>query len=172
MHSKDDFETIIRKHQAMVYSIAYNFFHNAVAAEDVAQDVFLQLYEHFREIQSPEHLTAWLRRATTHRAIDVLRRKSVQSELYLATLPELPEDGQRPDPFLERRLQRLVASLPEKQRAVVVLRYGEDLDPPDIADILGIPVATVRSHLQRAIALMREKAPGVLGEDIDESIRR
>jgi RNA polymerase sigma-70 factor (ECF subfamily) len=58
---------------------------------------------------------------------------------------------------LAETLRRLVASLPESPRMVMVLRYQEDLDPADIAEILDMPVATVKSHLQRALALLREK---------------
>jgi RNA polymerase sigma-70 factor (ECF subfamily) len=58
----------------------------------------------------------------------------------------------------------LVAALPEKARAVVVLRYQEDLDPTEIAGVLGIPVGTVKSQLQRALALLREKMSRVVGQ--------
>jgi RNA polymerase sigma-70 factor (ECF subfamily) len=58
----------------------------------------------------------------------------------------------------------LVAALPEKSRAIVVLRYQEDLDPAEIARVLGIPVGTVKSQLQRALALLREKLSRVVGQ--------
>ena len=61
------------------------------------------------------------------------------------------------DPLLQRRLRALIASLPEKQRIVMVLRYQEDMMPEEIARTLDIPVRTVKSHLQRSLALMREK---------------
>jgi RNA polymerase sigma-70 factor (ECF subfamily) len=60
--------------------------------------------------------------------------------------------------MLSERLRRLVASLPEKPRAVMVLRYQEDLDPEEIAATLGMPVRTVKSHLQRSLVMLREKA--------------
>jgi RNA polymerase sigma-70 factor (ECF subfamily) len=55
-------------------------------------------------------------------------------------------------------LRRLVASLPEKARMILLLRYQEDLDPKDIAELLNVPVNTVKSQLQRALATLREKA--------------
>jgi len=55
-------------------------------------------------------------------------------------------------------LRRLVASLPETPRMVIILRYTEDLDVNDISQILQVPVRTVWSHLQRGVALLREKA--------------
>jgi RNA polymerase sigma-70 factor (ECF subfamily) len=77
-------------------------------------------------------------------------------------LPEVPGAVTGNDPLLEERLRRLVASLPEKPRAVIILRYGEDLDPEEIGRILAMPVNTVWSHLQRATALLREKAAAVV----------
>ena len=62
------------------------------------------------------------------------------------------------DPMLSERLRRLVASLPEAQRMVVILKYQEDLDADEIAGLLKMPVRTVWSHLRRAIAVLRDKA--------------
>lgn len=61
------------------------------------------------------------------------------------------------DPMLAETLRRLVASLPEAPRMVMVLRYQEDLDPAEIAETLSMPLGTVKSHLQRSLALLREK---------------
>ena len=59
--------------------------------------------------------------------------------------------------MLEETLRRLVASLPETPRMVMVLRYQEELDPSEIAQVLEMPLATVKSHLQRSLAMLREK---------------
>ncbi len=61
------------------------------------------------------------------------------------------------DPLLSELLRKLVATLPEAPRMVMVLRYQEDLEPTEIAAALEMPVATVKSHLQRSLALLREK---------------
>ena len=161
----------MRGHQAMVYSIAYNFFRNVAVAEEVAQDVFLQLFQNLHAIGSDSHVVSWLRRATTHRCIDAARRRSFWNEIQLEELPDIPDDLPANDPLLKERLRRLVASLPEKPRMVVLLRYGEDMDAEEIGEALGMPVRTVWSHLQRAIALMREKASRYLKEESNESIR-
>jgi len=59
--------------------------------------------------------------------------------------------------MLQETLRRLVATLPEAPRMVMVLRYQEDMDPSDIAETLSMPIGTVKSHLQRSLALLREK---------------
>jgi len=167
--SREDFESIVHAHQAMLYRIAFNFLRNVHLAEEVVQDVLLQLYERGPDLESPQHLKAWLRRTATHRCIDLVRRRSFQTETQLDEMPDVAMDIVEADPLLDERLRVLVASLPEIQRLVVILRYGEDMTSDEIAATLDIPSPTVRSHLQRALALLRSKAPRILGEKIYES---
>ena len=68
------------------------------------------------------------------------------------------------DPLMAKRLQQLVASLPEKPRLVVILRYQEDMRAEDIAGVLAMPLATVKSHLQRSLAMLREKVTRAIGD--------
>jgi RNA polymerase sigma-70 factor (ECF subfamily) len=149
-----DFEILIRRHQAMVFSIAFHFLQDRSAAEELAQDVFLQLHRHLDALQSPDHVTFWLRRVTTHRCIDHRRRRRFHF-LGLEAVAEPATETPSPDPFLSRRLRALVASLPGPARMAVVLRYQEDLTPEEIARVLDRPVATVKSQLQRALKTLR-----------------
>ena len=169
--TKAEFELILRTHQTMVYSIAYHFFHNSATAEEVAQDVFLQLYQNRSSLNSDSHVVSWLRRSTTHRCIDLLRRRGRRPEVQLDELPDIAGDYDESDPLLKERLRRLVASLPEAARAVVVLRYGQDLDVDEIGRILDLPPRTVWTQLQRAVALLREKAARYLKEETNEPVR-
>ena len=68
------------------------------------------------------------------------------------------------DPLLSRKLRQYVASLPEKARLVVILRFQEDMSADEIADVLAMPIATVKSHLQRSLLLLREKVTRAIGE--------
>src|ERR1035438_1950001 len=83
MPVRPDFEGIVREHQSMVFSIAYHFLHDRPAAEELAQDVFLQLYKSMGELQSAEHLKRWLRRVTTNRCIDHCRRRKLMPRIGL-----------------------------------------------------------------------------------------
>ncbi len=168
--TRADFESVVREQQGMVYSIACNFFHNTALAEEIAQDVFLRLYEGRQSVEAGSHCIAWLRRSTVHRCIDTLRRSSFRNEIQVEELPEIPVDAPETDPLLQERLRRLIASLPETPRAVLVLRFGEDMDADEIGRTLQMPVRTVWSHLQRAIALIREKAR-YLKEKENEPVR-
>ena len=167
----DDLESALRTHQAMVYSIAYHFFGGSGVADEVAQDVFMQLYQTPEPPRSPAHLTAWLRRVTVHRCIDLTRHTAHTREVTVAHLPDVGADTAMPDPLLRDRLRALIASLPEAPRMAIILRYGEDMDVKDIGAALHMPVRTVWSHLQRGVALLREKTAQLLHEKNHASIR-
>lgn len=158
-----DFASIVHREQSLVFSIALHFLRDREAAEEVAQDVFLLLHRTLDSLQSPEHVTHWLRRVTSHRCIDYARRHR-RPQVSLDDVPELRSESSHRDPMLARRLRRLIATLPEKARLVVILRYQEDLTPIEIAETLAMPVATVKSHLQRSLALLREKVVRAIGE--------
>jgi len=80
----------------------------------------------------------------------------------LADAERVASEAVDADPILERRLRGLLGELPPAARAVVLLRYQEDLDPVEIGRTLKMPVNTVKSHLKRSLALLRERlaAPG------------
>jgi RNA polymerase sigma-70 factor (ECF subfamily) len=158
-----DFGGLVRQHQAMVFSIAWHLLRDRAVAEELAQDVFLALHQHLAEMESADHVQFWLRRVTTNRALDVARRRQRRPMVSLENAPEPVAVTSTGDPLLGSALRKLVAALPEKSRAIVVLRYQEDLDPAEIARVLGIPLGTVKSQLQRALALLREKLSRVAG---------
>lgn len=158
------FAEIVREHQAMVFSIGWHYLNDHATAEDMAQEVFLELYQGLSAIQSAAHLTHWLHRVAVHRSIDQGRRKKFRRELALEEIHE-PASGDAPaDSFLSERLRQTLARLPEKQRMIVLLRYQEDLGPGDIAELMSMPVNTVKSTLHRALEELRGKLARKLKE--------
>ncbi len=141
----------------MVFSLAYHFLRNRAWAEDLSQDVFLNLHKNIHRLESPAHVMFWLRRVTSNRCIDESRRRKLRPRLSLEDVPEPVAKSPRRDPMLAGKLQKLVAALPEKARVVVLLRYQEDLEPSEIAEVLEMPVSTVKSHLHRSLAILRGK---------------
>lgn len=150
------FAELVGKHQGMVFSIAYHYLQDRSLAEDLAQEVFLELYQNLHRIQSAAHLTFWLRRVTANRCIDQGRKKLRRRELALEETPEPRTDGPPSDPLLIQRLRQSVALLPERQRMVVILRFQEGLGPAEIAEALGMPVNTVKSTLHRSLEELRK----------------
>ncbi|HKA17130.1 MAG TPA: sigma-70 family RNA polymerase sigma factor [Blastocatellia bacterium] len=158
------FEEIVRQHQGMVFSMACHFLRDRALAEELSQEVFLNLHQNLHSIKSPEHLTFWLRKVTGHRCIDQSRRQKVRPQVSLEEVPEPAIDARENDLFLSEMLRRVVDTLPEKARMVVILRYQEDLDPAEIANVLDMPLNTVKSHLRRSLTILRDKLSRTLGE--------
>ncbi len=136
-------------------------------AEDLAQEVFLQLYRTLDGIDSDTHLAFWLRKVAVNRAIDRMRQESRHDNEPLTEAVAVADETIEDDPLLHKRMADLVAQLPPAARAVVVLRYQEDLDPTDIASTLDMPINTVKSHLKRSLTLLRARVQGTaIVEDI------
>ena len=152
----DAFAEIVAEHERMVFGIALHFFDDRAMAEEIAQDVFLQLYQHLRRIESAAHMLFWLRQVTSRRCIDEMRRKRPRG-VSLEAIGDVGSSDKASDPLLDRRIQKLVAELPPHQRIVITLRYQEDLELTEIRDILALPLNTVKSHLHRAVLALRKK---------------
>jgi RNA polymerase sigma-70 factor, ECF subfamily len=152
----DAFAALVSEHESMVFSIAWHFFADRNRSEEIAQDVFLQLYRNLAKIESSAHLLFWLRQVTSRRCIDETRRAGPR-RISLDDAPELPVAPTSHDPLAARRLRDSIAALPPRQRMVVTLRYQEDLDPSEIGRIIGLPVNTIKSHLHRALLSLRKK---------------
>lgn len=151
------FADLVREHQSMVFSICFNSTRNRAVAEEMAQEVFLHLFRNLGQIESPAHLSHWLRRVAGHRVIDQSRRAKYRPKIGLDDAPEPSVRPSETDPLFRNRLDRLIDELPGRSKAILTLRYQEDLEPAEIAGVLEIPVGTVKSNLHRSLALLRGK---------------
>ena len=167
------FRELVEQHKSMVFSIAYRMLGDRGIAEEVAQDVFLELYRWMDRLESDAHITFWLRRTATHRSTDAIRRRNLRPEAAAEEWEEsfdravFANGGLRDEDrvvTLSARLERALLTLPAQQRATVVLRYQEDLSPEEIAAVTGDTVPAVKSNLQRGMALLRRKSEVLLKE--------
>ncbi len=151
------FPEIVEANKAMVYSIAWHFLRDRALAEELAQDVFLELHRHWSSMQSAQHIVFWLRKVTSRRSIDVMRKRRTRAETSLEEMAEPTALERVHDFMLSSYLERMVASLPEKQRIAMVLRYQEGMEPDEIAEVLRMKIGTVKTHIARALELLRAK---------------
>jgi RNA polymerase sigma-70 factor (ECF subfamily) len=167
----DELRRLIETHQRMVFSVALRVTGDHATAEEVAQDVFLELHRSGERLASDDHVRYWLRRVATHRSIDALRRQSIRPEAGAEEWIEQQHgDGAAVSTSgLEARLEELLRTLPEPMRVAVVLRYQEEMLPDEIARMLGRSVASVKSHLHQGIKLLRRKAAVTMKEYVRES---
>ena len=151
----------MERHGAAVYRLALCRMQSIQDAEDVYQDVFLRLLDQDTSDWDEEHLRAWLLRCTVNRCCDLHRFRLRRPVLALAEIPEM----EAPDSAAE--LWDAVARLPEKLRVPIHLYYAEGYSTEEIAGLLDIPAATVRTRLRRA----RKRLRDTLGGDDHEEER-
>jgi len=167
------FRQLVEQHQSMVFSIALRVTGEFGVAEEVAQDAFLELHRSGERLENEDHIKYWLRRVTVHRATDALRSRSRRPEAAAEEwMDEQHSDAAAAglDFGIVARLDELLRTLPEQMRVAVVLRYQEEMLPDEIAAMLGQPVATVKSNLQRGLQLLRRKAATTMKEYIRAEI--
>jgi RNA polymerase sigma-70 factor (ECF subfamily) len=151
--------TLMRVYKVRVFSMALRILGNGADAEEVAQDVFLQLHGALAQVSTAGHLRHWLLRAVSHRCIDRLR--SHGSRPRTVPIDALPESAQglAPEPggdmLAVARVRQLVLDLSPEARTVLLLRYQEELVPTEIATVLAMPLNTVKSHLRRSLEWLR-----------------
>ncbi|WP_089158437.1 SigE family RNA polymerase sigma factor [Micromonospora sp. NBS 11-29] len=126
-------------------------------AEDLTQDVLARAYVHWRRISRVDRPDVYVRRMLVNANHSWWRRR-VNRELAVDTFAERPGRGELDGEAADRdAMWRLIRTLPDRQRAVLVLRYYEDLDDTTIAQILDCSPVTVRTHAMRALAHLRER---------------
>ena len=143
-------------HGAAVYRLALCRMQNPADAEDVYQDVFLRLLQQTADWDD-KHMKAWLIRATLNRCADLHRFRLRRPVLALEDIPELA----RPGDDRAEELWDAVARLPEKLRTAVHLHYAEGYSTEEIAALLGVPAATVRTRLHRARHQLKDLLGGI-----------
>jgi RNA polymerase sigma-70 factor (sigma-E family) len=144
--------------QGALVRTAYLLTGSQHAAEDLVQTTLTKLYLAWDRIADRQHVDAYARRALVNEHRSTWRRAHRRLEVLSDAVPEAPlaateYDGER------EAVWRFVQSLPPRQRAVIVLRYYEDLSEAEIADLLGISTGTVKSQASRALASLRERVP-------------
>ncbi len=163
----DELGRAIEVHGRMVFSIAQRIVRDPGVAEEVAQDVFLELDRSADRLENEDHRRFWLRRVAVHRATDAVRRRGRQPESGAEEWMETAHGGEMAESrgtaggigdAMGNRLETMVGSLPEAMRVAVILRYAEDMTPEEISTTLQQPLPTVKSNLQRGLKLLRQKA--------------
>jgi len=153
-----EFSAFVRAHSTVLLRSAYLLTGELAAAEDLVQDTFLRLFPQWSRVAAADVPLAYVRRSMTNNFINGKRRRSGHELLFA----DPPERGYHPDlagPLSDRELVRgLLADLPPKQRAVLVLRFYDDLSDAQIAADLGCRQGTVRSIISRSLGALRAGA--------------
>ncbi|GAB2563580.1 SigE family RNA polymerase sigma factor [Kribbella endophytica] len=149
------FDDVVRSSERRLLRVALMLAGNVHTAEDLVQTVFARAHRKWKRIGRLEHPEAYLRTMVVNEFLS-WRRRLKNRELPLAELDETPSTEDVSGRQVERDAAwRLLAKLPRRQRAVLVLRYYEDLPDDEIASVLGCTASTVRSNAARGLAALR-----------------
>jgi RNA polymerase sigma-70 factor (sigma-E family) len=154
--ARESFARFVAEHSDGLMRLAYVLAGDQHSAEDLLQSALARAAARWRHIKgSPE---AYVRRAMYNEQISRWRRGR---ESVMADLPETGVGDRSAEVDLRLALERALLALPSRKRAVLVLRYYEDLPEKQVAEILGCSVGTVRSQTHKAIAQLRQLVPGL-----------
>lgn len=168
---REALELLMQRHYARLYRIALGYVRRPDDALDVAQEAFVKAFQNARRWNDQAEPGAWLTRIAVNAAIDGYRRSRRRSaaeeplavgdrDLRLEAAEPLP-DRRVLGRELRERIERALQGLPERQRAVFVLRHYEDLPLEEIGRTLGMKLGTVKSNLHRALLHLRRRLAGV-----------
>ncbi len=156
---KEAYALFVERYKMVVYNLAYRMVGDRAEAEDIAQDTFIKGYMALRSFRGDCLFSTWLCRIALNRCKDILRRRRNGHAGVIAE-SEAEANGADPDQLMEERdreraVQRALSRLPSKYREAVILRHLEDLDYPEAAAILGVPVGTVKVRAFRGREMLR-----------------
>jgi len=151
------FNTIVETFQTPVYNLCYRMLGNPQEAEDAAQESFWRAYQAIAKYDPNRSFPTWLLSITAHYCIDQQRRRRLPTTELDDILAETAPDVNTPNPESvysqgehEENIQSLLLSLPELDRAAIILRYWHEASEEEISQSLGITVSAVKSRLHRA----------------------
>ena len=159
-------ELILRFHRH-VYQTAYAVLRSRLDAEEVSQDTFLRMYQKLHTLQDEHAFYAWLTTTTTRLAIDHARRTKKHQSQPLEDVPETLA-AFSPDPAARTVLSEALDRLSTEHRAILLLRERDGYEYQEIADILKIPIGTVKSRLANAKKSLRMQLYERDGDQQDE----
>jgi RNA polymerase sigma-70 factor, ECF subfamily len=164
----DRFELLVRRHSQGLFNFLVRFTGNGALAEDIVQETFLQVHLSADGFDTTRRFKPWLFTIAANKARDLMRSKARRPEIPLDVRVDVgQEDGQRfldfladesaaPSEPMEQReegelVRRVVESLPDHLREVLILGYYQKFPYKEIADILDVPLGTVKSRLHAAV---------------------
>jgi len=171
------FKNIVLRHKDLIYNQAFYFTSNCEDAEDITQEVFIKLWHHFDKVKR-NSVKAWLLKVTRNLCIDYSRKNHEQSlsELYdndttTSVIDNLMDFSANPEQEiitkdLSEKIMFTINLLPEKIRNILILRDIQDLKYDTIAEIMDLPLNSIKVYLHRGRKYLLENLPKSLKEEL------
>ncbi len=162
------YELLILKYQKQLYATVFNIVKDEDFAQDIVQEAFLKAYESLPNLRNKEQFYPWLKRIAINeslmklernkRYVDMYDEEQEEDDYFFNTITdEKNPEKELLDEELRKYVRRYVDSLPSKLRTVIILREVEDMSYEEIAEMLNIPIGTVRSRLFNARQIIKER---------------
>jgi RNA polymerase sigma-70 factor (ECF subfamily) len=164
----DAFEALFRKYQSYAFNISLGLLGNSDDAADVTQEAFLRVHRGMAHFRGDASFSTWLYRVVVNLCITELRRRQRSRLQFLeelqaegsGSLEREPEEA--PEAALEldeerQLVQKVLATLPQEYRAVLVLRHFQQLAYNEIAEVLNVSLSQVKTHLHRARKMFKDR---------------
>jgi RNA polymerase sigma factor (sigma-70 family) len=166
---EDAFAQILERYRAPIYNLCYRMTRNPEDARDLGQEIFIKVFSLLDRYDEEYAFSSWLFRIATNHCIDHLRR----NRLRFLSLErdggyddeeaemQIPDPGPRPDVKLQRReaverLEEVIAELPPHYRVITLLRHDQELSYEEIAEVLDLPLGTVKARIHRARNMIQQ----------------
>ena len=157
---REAFGALVEQYRDNVYRLAYRMCGNEYDADEAAQEAFVAAWRALPNFRGDAKFSTWLYRLTTNAAIDVMRREKRHQTIGDGEMIEVADESDSPQETVERTeqqeaVQKALATWSEEYREVLLLRYMEELDYAEIAEVLKLPSGTVKSRINRAKAALK-----------------
>ena len=168
------FKTLVEKYQLLVVNTCYGFVHNREDAEDIAQEVFIEIHRSLHKFRKESKLSTWLYRISANKSLNFIRDNKKNSwfqsidilfspEKHTGKVVELMDSKNNiPDRIVENKetatvIYEAISSLPKNQKVAFTLHKYEDLSYKEIADVMELSLSSVESLLFRAKKNLQHK---------------
>jgi RNA polymerase sigma-70 factor (ECF subfamily) len=152
------FSELARRHELSVYNLSLRFMRNPSLAEDMAQEAFLKAYQKIGKFRRESQFSTWLYRIACNVCLSELQKRKRRGELSLAYRPE-PSDpsvaASLPQAEEAELIRKCVAKLPRRYAEAITLFYLQECSYEEVAEIMEIPIGTLKTWLHRARKQLR-----------------
>ncbi len=166
------FGKLVRRHHDLVFSVVRSIMGRRDDAEDVVQEIFIKIYRNLAGYRGDARLSTWIYRIARNEAINAVKRSRIDTETLDESSRHVGTE-KNPEERFERKLSKqlveeLLEPLEEQHRIAIELRYMGEKSYAEIAEIMDIPIGTVKTYLYRAKAAMKKSL--VMRRSREESI--
>ncbi|KJS82510.1 MAG: hypothetical protein JM58_14905 [Peptococcaceae bacterium BICA1-8] len=153
---KQAFEELIKRYQKPVFTICYRYLGNSQDALDAVQETFIRIYNKLALFDANNTFRPWLYKITVNIAKDFIKKRKPWEELDFSLKSELGDPQANIElTQVQEQIKKALLKLPEKYRMAVILRHIKELEYQEIANVLNLPLNTVKTHVRRGRDILR-----------------